>query len=261
MSETSNTIETIRLTAKTIAEYVPYPLGVSFKSEVLFLNQRAKVILGNYPFSTLPRGINGDTKSFYLRIGQEKTVSVQIVRLPMEHLLIVFEELTAETARDELTGLLGRYHLNLIGNRILEQADKNRKVAIFFLDLDGFKEVNDTLGHEAGDAVLKGVAKRLLNSLRNTDLCFRWGGDEFLIISPGFAEKIHAGLLARRIIKLISEPFSVEGRKVKVGVSIGIAVYPDDGKDFFELLRKSDLAMYEAKQRGGNIYMYCPKAE
>ena len=82
-----------------------------------------------------------------------------------------------------------------------------------------------------------------------------------MIISPGFKEKVHAGLLARRIIKTISEPFSVKGHMVKVGVSVGIAVHPEDGEDIFDLIRKADSAMYKAKQHGGNMYMYHSKTE
>jgi len=257
----SDVIETVRITAKTIVECVPYPLGMGFEGEVLSLNQKAKNILGNYSLSSLPRGVGQDTKSFYLRVGHEKTVFVQLIPLPKKHFLLILEEFTEEATRDNLTGLLSRHHLNLVGSRMLEHADKTGKVAIFFMDLDGFKEVNDTFGHESGDLVLKGVAERLLRSLRNTDLCFRWGGDEFLIISPGFREKVHAGLLARRIIKAISEPFSAKGHIVKVGVSVGIAVYPDDGEDLFDLIRKADSAMYQAKQHGGNMYMYHSKTE
>ncbi|MEJ5300366.1 MAG: GGDEF domain-containing protein [Thermodesulforhabdaceae bacterium] len=249
-------VELVRLTSKTIAEYVPYPLGIGFRENVLFLNQKTKNILSGYQFSTLPRGTSQDTKSFYLRVNPDKTVFVQVVSLPKEHFFLIFEEFTKEELRDELTGLLSRHHLNIVEPKMLEQASKSKKVAIFFMDLDGFKEVNDNFGHEVGDDVLKGVAQRLLRSLRNTDLCFRWGGDEFLVISPGFVEKIHAGLLARRIIKILSEPFSAGGHKLSVGVSIGIAVCPEDGKELFDLVRKADSAMYEAKEQGGNMYMY-----
>lgn len=248
--------EITRDVARKIVENVPYPLGISLRSEVLFINQTAKNLIGDHNFSNLPLDIGESSRSFYVRL-DGKTLHIQLVPLGNLYFLLIFEELLDErVVKDELTGLLSRQYLNMIGQRVLEQGDRSRKIAVIFMDLDGFKEINDSFGHDVGDEALKEVARRLLNSLRQTDLCFRWGGDEFVVISHGFAEKIHAGLLARRIIKNLSEPFTVSNHRLKVGVSIGIAVYPDDGEDIYDLIKKADTAMYGAKEQGGNMYNF-----
>lgn len=248
--------EIIRATATKIVESVPYPLGISLNREVLFLNESTKNLIGEQELSKLPRDVGENSSSLYIRV-DGKTLHVQIVPLGGHYSLLVSEEFVDERLmKDELTGLLSRQYLNAIGQRILSQGEQSKKIAILFMDLDGFKEINDSFGHDVGDEALKEVARRLLHSLRQTDLCFRWGGDEFIVISPGFAEKIHAGLLARRIIKILSEPFVAKGHQLKVGVSIGIAVYPDDGDNIHGLLKKADTAMYVAKEQGGNMYNF-----
>lgn len=254
-----NSADVIKSVSIAIVEKVPYPLGVSVGSEVLFLNEKARTLIGDCSLLALPRGIDQNTKLLYVRISEQKTLEVQTVHLGKLYFLLIFSEIDNQKAvmKDELTGLFSRQYLNSIGNRLLDQADAGKKIAVLFMDLDGFKEINDSLGHDAGDEVLKEVASRLLNSVRQTDLCFRWGGDEFVVISFGIVEKVHTSLLARRLIKAISEPVVVGEHRLKVGVSIGIAVYPDDGCEFSELLKKADTAMYMAKDRGGNMYNIC----
>ena len=146
------------------------------------------------------------------------------------------------------------------------RAAPGRLVAAFFIDLDHFSRINDTLGHEAGDQLLQQVAARLRSSCREradevgpaTDALdpevARLGGDEFTVIMPGLADPEDAGKLARRILSSLAHPFRIEGHEIFVNASIGIAVYPFDGKDLESLLMHADTAMYKAKEQGGNSY-------
>ena len=130
-----------------------------------------------------------------------------------------------------------------------------------FLDLDHFKQVNDTLGHDSGDELLKIVAERLLVNVRCVDTVCRQGGDEFIIVLPEITHSNDAELVADKIIKAISEPFHIQENRVLVTTSIGIAVYPVDGIDDSTMLMKhADMAMYEAKSRGRNRF-HCYKSE
>jgi diguanylate cyclase (GGDEF)-like protein len=126
--------------------------------------------------------------------------------------------------------------------------------ALHWIDLDRFKEVNDTLGHPAGDALLKSVAKRLREVLREPDIVARLGGDEFAIIQRGVTSETQAGHLASRIIKTISQPHHTLGHTVSVGASVGIALAPRDGLDADEIVKKADLALYKAKESGRGTY-------
>lgn len=130
----------------------------------------------------------------------------------------------------------------------------NYKVAVLFLDLDGFKQINDTLGHDGGDLLLRGVAKRLKEIIRASDTVARVGGDEFTFVLNNVGSNENAALMANKIIVALSEPFYLKGQQCHVGGSIGISIFPDDSKDFETLLKQADKAMYMAKQSGKNTY-------
>ena len=153
---------------------------------------------------------------------------------------------------DPLTGLPDR---KLLADRIavaLAHARRDRcLMALLFLDLDGFKAVNDSWGHAVGDLLLKDVAIRLVDTLRTSDTIARIGGDEFTVLIPDLASSDAATEIARKIITTLEKPFAVEGTPVGVSASIGIAMYPADGSDEETLLRKADKAMYIAKSGGG----------
>jgi diguanylate cyclase (GGDEF)-like protein len=158
---------------------------------------------------------------------------------------------------DLLTGLPNRgMKLKRFDELLREQRSALRTgqplLTVFWLDLDGFKDVNDTFGHATGDAVLIAVADRLRNSVREIDFLCRVGGDEFVILLPAISSA-EAATVAQRIIARISEPFDVGQTKLKVGVSVGSASAPDDGVTTDELLRSADRAMYEAKRRGKGL--------
>jgi diguanylate cyclase (GGDEF)-like protein/PAS domain S-box-containing protein len=136
-------------------------------------------------------------------------------------------------------------------------AERSRqKLALIFLDLDDFKTVNDSLGHAAGDALLREVAARLRRCTRDSDTISRQGGDEFLIVMPEMPDTDAVAAAAGKVVEAMVASFSIEGQEVATSVSAGIAVYPDDGKDFDTLLKKADTAMYHAKDSGRGTYRF-----
>ncbi|MER8386032.1 EAL domain-containing protein [Mesorhizobium sp. M1329] len=168
----------------------------------------------------------------------------------------VEERMTHLAHHDTLTNLPNR---SMLRERLDQALSETRggSLAIFSLDLDHFKAVNDSWGHPAGDWLLKCVAERLQRCLRNeTDVVSRFGGDEFVIIqfnlkSPGDAEK-----LAKRIVEIIGKPFRDKRHDMRVGISLGIALFPNDGKDADTLLKNADMALYRAKSEGRNLYRF-----
>ncbi|MGZ4981100.1 MAG: EAL domain-containing protein [Methylobacter sp.] len=132
----------------------------------------------------------------------------------------------------------------------------NKRIALFFLDLDHFKDVNDTMGHWAGDCLLQIIAARIQSCLRKTDTVARMGGDEFTIILPGLSGISDATELARKLVEAVIKPVQIKDHIVFVGVSIGIAVFPDDGNDFYTLTKHADTAMYASKAKGRGMFHY-----
>lgn len=158
---------------------------------------------------------------------------------------------------DALTGLPNRQLFNDRLNMSLAQAYRQLgKVALFFLDLDGFKAVNDQLGHDYGDLLLKQVAERLKTCVRTTDTVARLGGDEFTIILS-VRDRADAEQVAEKVLRTVRAPYDLNGKVAdKVGTSIGIAMYPQDGTQGADLVRKADAAMYAAKQGGKNAWRF-----
>lgn len=158
---------------------------------------------------------------------------------------------------DPLTGLPNRTHVQDHLRRAIAQARRVKGyVAVLFVDLDGFKSVNDEKGHEAGDRVLKNVAGRLLTSMREMDTVSRIGGDEFLIILPVVKVPEEAAGVAHRVIRAITAPMEMNGCAAALGASVGVSIYPMDGDHVDKLLNCADAAMYEAKNMGGNRFRF-----
>lgn len=167
-----------------------------------------------------------------------------------------YEEKIQQMAfHDSLTGLPNR---KLFSDRlgiVLAQAKRNKKkVGIVMLDLDNFKDVNDTLGHDVGDTLLKAVAERLSGTLRKSDTVARFGGDEFVLIFPDMEVIEEAIQVVQKIIDRFHKPFLIDTHQLVVTTSIGIAVYPNDGMDEEILMKNADIAMYQAKQAGRARY-------
>ena len=157
--------------------------------------------------------------------------------------------------RDALTGLPNRALLtDRAGQAILTAARSRAQLAVLCVDLDRFKLVNDSLGHQAGDALLRAVADRLQNTLGREDTLARLGGDDFVLLWNGLKSAEDAAVLAQRILSILARPFTIEGNALNVGASIGISIYPNDGRDFAELLKNADAALYDAKENGGGTW-------
>src|SRR6266487_1089953 len=157
---------------------------------------------------------------------------------------------------DALTDLANRVLLNDRLEHALDRTDPEQMVAVHHLDLDQFKAVNDTFGHPAGDKLLKIVADRLRGLVRETDTIARMGGDEFVIVQSAIADPADATSLAQRVIRLMSEPYDLDGQQAVIGASIGIAVGPGDGSSADKLLRNADLALYRAKGDGRGTFRF-----
>jgi diguanylate cyclase (GGDEF)-like protein len=158
---------------------------------------------------------------------------------------------------DYLTGLANRA---LFHDRLQQSIEKGErqgtKFALLFLDLDRFKEINDSLGHDVGDKLLRITAKKLQSTLRHEDTISRLGGDEFTILIQDVKKEVDASTLAQKIITTLSEPMVVDGHTLYITGSIGISIYPDDGVDANNLLKYADAAMYKAKEEGRNNFQY-----
>ena len=162
---------------------------------------------------------------------------------------------------DELTGLPNRgLFVEQLARAIGRSQRKSAPLAVLFIDLDRFKSVNDTLGHDIGDSLLKQVAGRLRKHLRIGDMSGRWGGDEFVVCLEDFGESNNAAAAAQKLLLVLSEKYEIGNSEVYATPSIGIAVYPESGDTADRLIKAADLAMYEAKKRGGGRFQYFSEA-
>ena len=188
-----------------------------------------------------------------------------------EMVVVSFEDITvvrdAESRlhyvanHDSLTHLPNRAYLQEYMNRAIDRARRwQSQIGVQFVDLDRFKNVNDNLGHNIGDLLLREVAIRLQRCMRQSDIVVRHGGDEFVVITEDLSGETSMAQVAERIIEALSKPFVVSDHELFLGASVGIAVYPTDGADTQTLLRNADVAMYQAKTRGGNAYEFFTSA-
>jgi diguanylate cyclase (GGDEF)-like protein/PAS domain S-box-containing protein len=171
------------------------------------------------------------------------------------------EELAYKATHDLLTGLPNRMLFKDRFSVAMAQAQRfHKKLAVIFLDLDRFKEVNDTLGHNAGDKLLYAVGNRLTELLRKTDTVARMGGDEFLLLLPNVDAMEDVVTISQTVLDVLRRPFIVGGREVSISASIGVSIYPDDGTDVDTLVSRADKAMYEVKQRGNDTCQHDPQS-
>ena len=203
---------------------------------------------------------NVEANCYPLTLGEQQLLGMAVhdvtVRRKVEtQLLERHQQLDHLAHHDQLTGLPNRLYLaaHLPGD--LEEAKKaGSMLAVLFLDLDRFKHINDSRGHETGDKLLKTVAQRVRSTVRTQDVVVRMGGDEFVVILKGVQQTGQVSETAERINQALGAPMVVDGRTLVTTVSIGVALYPHDGLDMGELLRHSDTAMYQAKDRGRNNF-------
>lgn len=206
------------------------------------------------------------------KTGQQKILRTRKLVLPdtdgqAKYLLAISEDITEQKKTEErltylathdgLTGLSNRrFLMDKLSDAWSRATPDSSTLAVLFIDLDGFKEINDTLGHFAGDEILKAVSHLLRNALREADTIARMGGDEFVVVLEDMAEPDQVTAIAAHISAHFEKPFSVAGQEIFIGASIGISLYPGDAENFEMLLRMADIAMYHAKSEGRNTYAY-----
>lgn len=167
------------------------------------------------------------------------------------------EKMKHMATHDELTGLANRVLLkDRINTAINFHQRQSLQMALLFIDLDGFKSINDTHGHDVGDELLKQVANKLAQCVRKSDTIVRFGGDEFVLLLTGLHNKEEAAFIAEKVLKLVQQPFQLTVGEANVGCSIGIAMYPDDAKTDTDLLKEADRLMYKVKAAGKNHYVF-----
>jgi len=196
-----------------------------------------------------------------------KTIGKCIKTRKSHYVLCVSLNITESVEKQKMIEFLA-YHDSLTGlpnrRKLIEKFEflaslakrENKKIALLYLDMDNFKMINDTLGHNAGDELLKNIAKRLKESIRNTDFIARIGGDEFVILLYGINSKQETKKVVKKLINVLSKPVNIKNNNIIATFSIGGAVYPDDAENFENLLKYADIAMYEIKEKGKNNYAF-----
>ena len=166
-------------------------------------------------------------------------------------------QITHSAEHDFLTGLPNRMLLNDRISQAIALAQRHvKQVAVLFLDLDGFKHINDSLGHPIGDKLLQSIAKRLVDCVRASDTVSRQGGDEFVVLLSEVEQAEDAAITARRMLQAVAEPHSIDQHDLHVTTSIGVSIYPDDGSDAETLIKNADTAMYQAKENGRQSFSF-----
>ncbi|MFN6971860.1 MAG: EAL domain-containing protein, partial [Rheinheimera sp.] len=296
ITETRATKEKARLFGEAFQQTRDWVVLLDLEQRVIAANQSFSDVFGNMDeYLSNPRthdlGISLNRRRFYTKLlagmtvnqhwqgeelvqcpdGSERPTLINITAvgddLQVDFFVLVFTDITAQKqAEDDLRYLASYDALTGLPNRALlmdriyhgiEQAKRERRsLALCFIDLDKFKQINDSLGHDIGDLLLKKVAKRLTDSLRLTDTVARLGGDEFVVLLEAYKNDDNISHVARKMIKTIGEPMQLGAHIVSVSPSIGIAVFPEDAHDAKELLKHADVAMYHAKDSGRNNFQF-----
>ena len=244
------------LIGKNMADVLPKKVANQFQSHIAKALQQKDITSFEYELS-VPQGL----AYFEARISHLKEY---------QQMMVIIRDITEQHKADELIRHQAYYDsLTLLPNRFLaldrlsqiliEAERNNEKAAVLFLDLDDFKKANDSLGHEIGDKLLVESAARLQQVLRKEDTVGRLGGDEFIILLRGLTEHHNALAIAENLLKAFREPFKIGGRELILTMSIGVAVYPKNGRCASDLLRNADTAMYQAKALGRNTYSFFTK--
>lgn len=217
---------------------------------------------GKWQGEVWDRRKNGEVYPKWLTITAVKNESGVVTHYVGSHVDISGRKASEERIQylayhDPLTGLYNRFSLHETLTKALSWATRNKKqLALMLIDLDNFKTINDTLGHQIGDQLLVQVAQRLGTSVRQSDLVVRLGGDEFVILLPDIGSTTDAAHVADKVLSSVSEPYFINGQKLRTSPSIGICLYPDDAFNDQDLLKKADVAMYQAKSNGRGNYQF-----
>jgi diguanylate cyclase (GGDEF)-like protein len=241
-------ISGMHYTGMAAAEFAPDSICLAADSGGGLTNQMLAVLIGVATVSIL--GITLAISAFDSQLAARAAKHA-------ESLQAANEQLRNIALYDSLTGLPNR----LLFDDRMEQAmvrsgRSGKPCALMFVDLDRFKPVNDTFGHHVGDELLKAAAGRLVNCVRKEDTVARAGGDEFIVVLGELTKREDAALIGGKILEQLSRPFSVERHELEISCSIGISIFPKDGKTLLDLLNNADVAMYHAKKAGRNGYLF-----
>jgi diguanylate cyclase (GGDEF)-like protein/PAS domain S-box-containing protein len=244
--------EVLRMLDATTREAKPIPTGLA-----LMENRQAQLptnrILVRRDGSELP--IEDSVAPIYDRQGQPTGAVVVFRDVSIARAISI--QMTHSAEHDSLTGLPNRLLLSDRVTQAIAFARRHMKrLAVLFLDLDGFKHINDSLGHPVGDKLLQSIAKRLVDCGRASDTVSRQGGDEFVVLLSEVEHSEDAAIAARRMLSAVAEAHSIEQHDLHVTTSIGVSVYPDDGEDAETLIKNADTAMYQAKENGRQSYQF-----
>jgi diguanylate cyclase (GGDEF)-like protein len=244
--------EVFRILDANTPEIVPNLIEASAEQSCS-VNPPANWILVRRDGSEIP--LEHSVASIHDREGQ--ATGAVIVFRDMSATRAMALQMTHSAQHDFLTGMPNRMLLNDRVNQAVAAAQRNRKkLAVLFLDLDGSKHINDSLGHPTGDKLLQSIAKRLVDCVRASDTVSRQGGDEFVVRLSEVTQPEDAALTARRMLQTVAEAHSINQHDLHVTTSIGLSVYPDDGLDAETLVKNADVAMYQAKENGRQSYQF-----
>jgi len=207
------------------------------------------------------RDISADRSALLVAANERLVLAAMEAQIAAETATTNLESLSHSSQRDVLTDTPNRaLMLDRLENAIAMAQRRETQAAVFFVDLDNFKQINDTLGHAAGDAVLQLVAKRLTAAVRDSDAVSRHGGDEFLVLLVEVSNVADIASIAKNMLFEIAAPAAIDHQQLRLSASVGIAVFPNDSEDPTDLIRLADAAMYQSKRRGGGQYTFHVKS-
>ncbi|MCJ7679405.1 MAG: EAL domain-containing protein [Candidatus Aminicenantes bacterium] len=234
-----------------------------------------KDIENEYQQSIFPKALRGGLKGEFLHRRQDgnlfpvllsravikdnrkKPIAIAGIVRDITERKLIEQQFQSLSHFDSLTSLPNRaYMIEKLSQSLVQARWNNYTLALLFIDLDHFKKINDTLGHDAGEKMLKEVASRLVECVRDSDTVARMGGDEFMIILPKITKAQDAAVIAQRVLQSFDASFALDGHDCTIGASIGISQFPSDGDDYETLIKNADIAMYKAKEAGGKNYQF-----
>lgn len=238
---------------KSMVDILPSNIAAKFETNIKKVIAKGGVVNFEYDLLMPHATVYFEARITYLA---DKNKIIAIVRdISEQH--HASETIKVHACYDALTGLPNRFLALDRLSKMLKEAERNNEItAVLFLDLDDFKKVNDSLGHEVGDKLLIESAVRLSKVIRKEDTVGRLGGDEFILLLRGLSTECNALSIVENLLRIFREPFVIDGRELILTLSIGIAMFPENGKDTSELLRNADTAMYKAKSLGRNTYSF-----